>query len=492
MAILPISNVINVTIQGTPQGLQQKNVNSLMLFSTEIPSNIDEYRIYLTPSTVGTDYGTSSKTFAMANAIFAQTPNILTGKGRLIIAPLQSSVSATLGKFQTTDISASTAAFKLISNGEFNITINGGTPFNVLGLNFTGITTLADIKTIIQKKLIDINLISDATTVTFNSKKVGSASAISIAAVSGGSGTDITGATYLNVSAGTATVGANATGETISDAILRLQEKIDFVGIISNLRMEDAIISSLASVIQARDNLFFEHFVSTEDIAGEITTIKSASQKKTRALLYTDDPDTSLLFKSAYVSRAMSVNFSAANSSSTMHLKALANVTPDSNINQTLKISSDTAGSDMYVNFGAGGSVFSSGGNDFFDNQYNQLWLKFGIEAVLFNVLKQTNTKGPQTEQGMTQLKSALAGFLNTGILNGVIGTGLTWNSTETFGDPEDFKRNIFESGYFIYSLPIAQQPQAERELRKAPALQVAIKFAGAIHSVDVIVNINN
>ena len=44
--------------------------------------------------------------------------------------------------------------------------------------------------------------------------------------------------------------------------------------------------------------------------------------------------------------------------------------------------------------------------------------------------------------------------------------------------------------GYYVYS-PIAQQAQAEREARKAPVMQVAIKLAGAVHFGDVIINVN-
>ena len=72
---------------------------------------------------------------------------------------------------------------------------------------------------------------------------------------------------------------------------------------------------------------------------------------------------------------------------------------------------------------------------------------------------------------------------------NGIVAPG-TWNGAIPFGNPDDFKRNIEERGYYIYSLPISQQSQTDREARKAPVVQIALKFAGAIHSSEVIVNI--
>ena len=41
------------------------------------------------------------------------------------------------------------------------------------------------------------------------------------------------------------------------------------------------------------------------------------------------------------------------------------------------------------------------------------------------------------------------------------------------------------------YSEPIELQAQSEREKRVAPPIQCAIKLAGAIHSVDVAINVN-
>jgi len=46
----------------------------------------------------------------------------------------------------------------------------------------------------------------------------------------------------------------------------------------------------------------------------------------------------------------------------------------------------------------------------------------------------------------------------------------------------------ITQKGYYTYSIPIAQQAQTDRELRKAPLVQIAVKRAGAIHSSDVLV----
>ena len=89
----------------------------------------------------------------------------------------------------------------------------------------------------------------------------------------------------------------------------------------------------------------------------------------------------------------------------------------------------------------------------------------------------------------MVGLKNAYEQRCVQGVRNGLIAPG-AWNDSVPFGNPEDFLRNIEERGYYIYSLPIAKQQQAEREQRIAPVVQIAIKLSGAIHSSNVIVNV--
>jgi len=490
---IDLSNVINVSLLGVPSGLQEPNVNSLALFTNEIPSNVDDFRIYLNSSDVGVDYGTNSETKKMADAIFAQSPNVLTGNGRLVIIPMQSAVKATSGKFETPDIASNLSNFQLIDDGEFNIAIDGATGVDILGMDFTNASSLADVAQIIQKKLQDVIVSVVSNTIVFTSKKVGSTSAIILTAVSGGSGTDITASNYLNVAGGTATAGVNASGETLLEAIARVENQVNFTGIITNLEMEDAVIESTSDSIQATDYIFLHHFLSTADIeptTGIISIIKDSSNYRTRCLLYTLGLTEANLMKSAYAGGAFSTNFNGSNTTSTRNLKELATIIYDTGINQTIYDKAKTAGADLYVSYGVS-AIVSNGANEFFDYVYNNEWFKQSLEVAGFNYLRQTNTKVPQTEEGMNGLKGAYALICEQAKRNRMVAEGLIWGIGDTFGNPEDLKRNITDKGYYIYSLPIAQQSQTERDNRIAPLIQIAIKLAGAIHKSDVIVNVN-
>ena len=170
-----------------------------------------------------------------------------------------------------------------------------------------------------------------------------------------------------------------------------------------------------------------------------------------------------------------------------MQLKTLVNVTPDDGISQTDYTNALAAGADMYVSFEGDSAVACGKGNGYFDVVYENLALKFASQAALYNVLKTAGSKIPQTETGMSSLRNAQGNVCLQFVRNGVLAPG-KWNSPQTFGDPETFKKNIEDNGWYIYSTPIALQPQSEREQRIAPLIQCACKRSGAIHEADLMI----
>ena len=492
--VLPISEVINITIEDTPQGLTLPNVNAVALFTNEAPINpatYGQFGQFISPSAVADAFGTNSVTAAMANAIFAQVPNILSGSGQLIVIPLLSSVSATAGKFTTPNISANIAAFAAVTNGDIKVTVNA-TAYNLGNLNFTGVTTLAQIAGIIDNALpAGITVAAVGNTIVFTSDKVGTVSTVALASYAGG-GTDLSAVGFLAAGTGTETDGVNSSGETIGAAVQRTSGLVGYAQILTNLNLEDSAVQAAATALAAGDYLFYVHFSSLSDIAGIITTIQQASLKKTRCLLYTNGGQAAAnLYKAAYVGRGDSTDFTGSNTTATMNLKSLIGIIPDNGISQSVYATLNAAGADVYVSYAGVPSVYSTGGNDYFDNQYGNLALKFALQTAAFNYLRQTNTKVPQTEPGMTGFKAALIVVMQQFVTNGEFAPG-QWNSAEKFGDPQIFVQNILQNGYYVYSQPVAQQAQTQREQRIAPLIQIAAKRAGAIQSANIIVIIED
>lgn len=490
-----ISNVINVSLSQGSSLLNPKNPSNLVLFSNDSVGFADPFKLYVNPSQVAVDFGANSLTFEMANAIFSQSPNILTANGVLAVVPLHSSTSATSGYFSTPHIDANINAFKSITDGGFEVEVDGNNSITISHLNFTSINTISDIALILQNALVDVIVSvntssSGGNEIVFTSKKVGSASGIAfIASSSGSSYTDITGSNYLNTSSGTTVAGINSSGETIVEAITRIGSTVQYVGILTTLLMEDAVVKSLATTVNGLDVLSYVPITTIADITNIGGYMVSGTLNKSRVLFYSENLIAASLFAASYAGRGQSVNFSGSNTLLTMNLKPLTGVTADENISETVYVDAATNGVDLYVDYGVP-AVVSNGANNYFDDIYSDLALKFDLQTAGFNALRATGTKITQTEAGMNTLKDAYISVLNQYITNGTIGTGLTWNGAFAFGDPSDFARSINTYGYYIYSQPIAQQNQAQRQQRIAPVVQIAIKKAGAIHSSDIIVNI--
>lgn len=288
-------------------------------------------------------------------------------------------------------------------------------------------------------------------------------------------------------------VAALGSSELLAAGIARLQPSIFFGGILwAGYAPADSEIAGAAAVVQASSTFLFasDANVAAVGVGGVFTNIQAASQTFTRCLLYTLGAQQARFMAAAYAGRAMSTNFNGSNTCGTMNLKQLVGILPDTGITQTLLATCQTVGADVYTTFGPLPEVFSTGGNTYWDQMYGQMWMQFALLVAGFNALATTSTKVPQTEPGMSVLKSAYISVLQQGVINGFLAPG-AWNSSTLFGDPVALVRNILQIGWYIYSAPVNQQAQSLRAARQAPLVQIAAKLAGAIQSSNVVVNIN-
>lgn len=245
------------------------------------------------------------------------------------------------------------------------------------------------------------------------------------------------------------------------------------------------------AVAESSGKLLFLSTALTADLTtpGLAFKAKDLTYDHSRVLFHTVSAELDA-FRWGYAGRAMSTNFSGSNTTSTMNLKTLAGVASDTGITQTLLNAAKAVGADCYVNIAGQACVMSYGANEFFDDVYNLDWIVGALEVAGFNYLRTVGTKIPQTEQGMDGLKGAYRRVITQAITNGFVAPG-TWTGADTFGSPEDFHRNIADFGYYMYSVPVSQQAVADRADREAPVVQIALKFAGAIHSSAVIISVN-
>lgn len=291
-----------------------------------------------------------------------------------------------------------------------------------------------------------------------------------------------------------------AVQETYSAAITRLASEIYFEGILTTRAVTDDEAIAASTLVQSMNNrILMLPASSTNALTAETGLFtKVNSNTKTKCVLYTLGEDeesaalNSRLFAAAYLSRGLAVNYNGSDTTITMNLKDLTGIQADTNISETILNQCVALGVDCFPSIeGLAKVVSNKQGGMYFDQVTNQIWFVNAIQRAVFNVLAQTQTKIPQTEAGLEKLTKAIRNVCNQGVTNGFIDPG-TWNSTDTFGNYEDFYRNVEEFGYYIYHQPVTEQLQSEREERKAPLYQIAAKEAGAVHSANIIITIES
>lgn len=489
--ILDISNVIRVTVTTPLRGLPSVNTSALALITDDVPvvPNYGDYRVYRNPTGPGLDFGTNSNTARIANVVFGQTPNIITGGGFLIIIPRDASAAAA----PATILSSGVVDFTQLAETDYEINLDvGAGPAADVTIGSIDATSLATIQSSLNSTEITAAGIeflvsgqTSAANVTMRTTATGASASVDVGTAS--TGTDIAGLIKISGSA----TGADAGVERVKDAILRTITAAAPFGIILDEKPADAEILEIAAVLQARNVLGFIASNLAADYTattGVFDQIRTRGFTQTRCLFHGQDLDTAIDFAAAYASRGMSTNFAAAGTASTMHLKDLTGIPADTTIDETQKTNAGNAGVDIIANFGVP-KVFTSGLNRFFDSVYHLLVTKVRLQIAYFNFLGQTSTKIPQTEAGLSAAKTVIRGELRDLVTAGVFASG-RWNSAETIGNPEDHRRNIAEQGFYIFSQPVADQLQSQRAARIAPPIQVAAKESGAIHSADVIISI--
>jgi hypothetical protein len=494
--MLDLANVVVVSLSQAPAGLNSFQPNNVAMFTKEQPGVAFDYKVYLSPSEVVKDFGTYSETSAMAAAIFAQNPNILNGSGKLIIVPMQASVSipATHGTLTTIDILGNLTNFKAIDDGEFDLAIDGASAVHITGCDFTAIEDISDVAAVIDAKLTGASCEAIDGTLVVKSDSTGATSAIAISKYSAGTGTDITVVSFMDVADAVivAGVAAYSGAETPLLAIVRTQESLNYVGILLQGVTDEDDMEDASDYVQSLNKMLFLVRVSETSMnSGELFyLIKSKSNNHTRMFLYkygtAQDASKAL---ASYVGRAMSTDFTGSQTTQTMHMKDLSTVVADEAIDQTILEKCKQVGVDIYGAFQGLGKVFSTGANKFFDQVYNLIWMIETLKIAGFNAIATTSSKIPQTEGGVDILKSYYRRVCEQAVTNGYIAPG-TWTSPDRFGNAADFMRNISEKGYYIYSQPVSEQLPEDRKLRKAPLIQIAFKESGAIHSTNVIVNV--
>lgn len=124
---------------------------------------------------------------------------------------------------------------------------------------------------------------------------------------------------------------------------------------------------------------------------------------------------------------------------------------------------------------------------DFIDEITGIDWLAVALQTALYNLLYTSTTKIPQTDAGNHLLVVTAESICSQAVINGLLAPGV-WSSAG-FGILA--QGDFLPKGFYVYAPPIASQAQAAREARQSVAIQIAAKLAGAVHTVDITLNVN-
>ncbi|MCG7367641.1 DUF3383 domain-containing protein [Pantoea sp. ACRSH] len=281
--------------------------------------------------------------------------------------------------------------------------------------------------------------------------------------------------------------------ETLAQAITAVLQFTNWygLGIADDEDLTAAEITATAAAIQASslsrvfavtsDDSGIIDSASTTDIA---STLKAAGYGRTFVQYSTKSKYEAL---SAF-GRAFTVNFTGNNTTITLKFKTEPGVTYET-LTSSQAAAVDAKNANVYVYYANDTAILQQGvmsNGDFFDERHGLDWLQNYVQTDLFNALYTSTTKIPQTEAGITRLLTVVEKSLDQAVSNGLVAAGV-WNGGDigqiTAGD-------TLTKGYYVYAQPLSSQAQADREARKAPLIQAAIKLAGAVHYADVQINV--
>lgn len=488
--MLSVSRLVNVSVNLAPLAAARRTFGTLLVVGSSNVIDVSErLRSYTTLESVAADFGTTAPEYLAAANFFGQTPKPRSlSIGRWAQEDTEGFVKG--GILNSTE--QLLATWTAVTNGGFKITIDGGSEQAVSGLNFSAAANLAAVAAIISAAITGGSCEWDGSRFMVFSDSTGETSSVSYLS-SPVSGTNV--ASMMKCQAGNATAlveGVDA--ETPVEVAALLAEKspswygLMFAAVTMPTVDENVAVAQLIQGLSI--SRIFGVTITDTAVLDAVVTTDLATQLKD--LNYTRSCTQYSENKYAIASlfgRAFSVNFNANRSTITLMYKQEPNVAPQ-NITETQAQTLKSKRCNVFASYDNDTAILQYGvmsGQAYFDEIHGLDWYQNAVQTEVYNTLYTSKTKIPQTDAGTNILVNAVNSVNEQGVNNGLIGSG-TWNQ-DGFGQLE--KGQYLKTGYYVYAQPMALQSQSDRDQRKAPPIQVALKLAGAIQEVDVIVDVN-
>lgn len=490
---LPVSRLVDVTVNLSPSLAQYANVNScLIVGSSDVISVNERIRSYASLAEVGAQFSDSDPEYLAASLFFGQSPQpteLLIGRW---------AAGATNGLLECAALTTANtllSAWTAITDGGFSVAVDGGAADDITGLNFSAAVNLNGVAAIISAALTGATCAYDS---VFNRFVITSATAGATSSI-GYLGAPSTGTAIQTMMGGTLASGAESVNGIAAETALEAVEILDtnalpwYMMTIVAAELVDDDNEAVAGYIEG-DSIPHIYGITTSDsgaLSAAATTdigyILQQLEYQRTIVQYSSDADNPYTIASLF-GLAATVDFTAADSTITVMFKTEPGITPES-ISSSQANALDGKNYTYYANYDNGTAIIVNGtmaNGYFFDEIQGSDWFANAIQTDVFNVLR-TQKKVPQTDAGVNLLTTTVNGTCQAAVNNGLVGPG-TW---EFGGFGQLAQGQFLPTGYYVYAPSVASQTQAARAARQAPTLQVAAIFAGAIQQVSIIVNVN-
>lgn len=431
---------------------------------------------------------TDGTTGVASTLTFAKAPSAF-GSVTYSVNPT-AAATVTIGGTAVTYVTALTTGAQILIGSTLAATLANAVTF----LNSSADTN-------ISKATYSVNALGTALQIAFDTPGVtgnaftltASVGTASGATLSGGTGTDISALLAMTATSSGAFVSQGAAAESALSAVslfvANYGQQFYAVTVPSALDADHLVIGPFIEATATK------HYygVSTQEAAvlvpGDTTSIafqmKGLGLKKS-CVHYSSSNACSVV---SYLSRILTTDYTGNNTVITLKFKQEPGITAE-NINTTQANALEAVSCNVFVAYDNNTAIIEQGvscSGDFTDSVLGADNLAIDIQNSVFNLLYTSPTKIPQTDAGNHLIATTIGQVCAQYVTNGFLAPG-TWNSSG-FGTLS--QGDYMPSGFYVFAPPIANQNQANRVARKSVAFQVAAKEAGAIHSCDIAITVN-
>lgn len=491
---LPVSRLINVSVNLTPAGAQAQNLSTLLILgSSAIIDTVERWRRYGSLDAVAADFGTTLPEYLAANLYFQQTPqptDLYIGRW---------AQSATQGSLKGASLSAAQqllTTWTAVTNGGFTYTKDAGSGTNVTGMNFSAATNLPGVAAIIQAALVGVNVTWSATFQRFElvSTTTGTASAVSFLSAPS-AGTNISAMLGCTSTTSGAYRVQGVAAETAVAAVAEFDNRFGQSWYAATLASTATVNSdhlAVAAFLEAT-NTKHVYGVTTQE-AGVISSVdtsniayqlKALGYKRTFTQYSSSNPYAVV----SALARILTTDYTGNSTVITLMYKQEPGIVAES-LSTTQVTALEACNANVFVNYNNATAILQRGvcaSGVFLDTVVGTDWLAVTLQNALYNLHYTSTTKIPQTDSGTHMEVTVCEAVCSQAVINGLLAPGV-WNSG---GFGQLAMGDFLSKGFYVYAPKVSSQDPALRAARKGVPIQIAAKLAGAIHEVAVAVTVN-